>query len=73
MATSCQTMRLLHFVRNDTSCQIASSLCSSQRHLGDFFRDLLLVIAVGVAPIHPAPTQGLDSSERDRFCLSRHK
>ena len=43
----------------------------------------LLVIAVGVAdfslrlfgvaPIHPAPTQGLDSSERDRFYLSRHR
>ena len=47
VATSCQTMRLLHFVRNDTSCQIALSRSlsrtfvvrgSSQRHLGGLFQ-----------------------------------
>jgi len=46
-------VRLLHFVRNDTSCQIASSRSlsrtfvvrgSSQRHLGVFFRDLKKVL-----------------------------
>ena len=59
-ANSCRITRLLHFVRNDTLCQIATPFGLAMTHQKQrFFRDLY----VGVQFIEPGRMTDSDESE----------